>query len=108
MVMNGSGSVSNGQCTVNGANSSVGGTGASLTLNLSMSFTGAFAGNKVIYMAARDGVQNNSGWQALGAWNVPGSTTFPAPTGVSPARGSGPGQTFTFTFNDTKGFQDLG
>src|SRR6185369_364477 len=59
-------------------------------------------------MAARDGVQNNSGWQALGTWNVPGGITFPAPSGVSPARGSGSAQPFTFTFNDTKGFQDLG
>ncbi len=107
-VMNGSGSVSNGQCTVNGANSSVGGSGTSLTLNLSMTFTAGFAGNKIIYLAARDIVLNNSGWQALGAWGVPGANTFPAVVGVNPARGSGSSQAFTFTFNDTKGFQDLG
>jgi len=108
LVLNGSGSVSNSQCMVTGAGSSAVGSGNILTLTLNMSFGSGYAGNKVTYMAARDLQGNNSGWQALGVWAVPGATTFPSVTGVSPARGAGSSQTFTFTFSDTKGFADLG
>jgi hypothetical protein len=59
-------------------------------------------------MAARSATQN-TGWQALGTWNVPGGApTSPAVGGVNPTRGSGLSQTFAFTFTDTLGFQDLG
>src|SRR6202011_2794953 len=60
--------------------------------------------------AARDAAQNNSGWQPMGVWQVPGGA--PAITtavgAMSPSSGSGHEQTFTFTFTDTKGWQDLG
>jgi hypothetical protein len=107
-LSSGSGSTSNSQCTIAGAGSSATGSGNTLTLTLNMSFASGFAGNKITYMAARDLQGNNSGWQALGAWGVPVITTFPAVTGVTPSRGGGSSQTFTFTFNDTKGYQDLG
>ncbi|HYW48373.1 MAG TPA: FG-GAP repeat protein [Bryobacteraceae bacterium] len=108
LVLNGSGSTSNSQCAVAGAGSFANGSGNTLTLTLNLSFSAAFAGDKVTYMAARDLQGNNSGWQALGTWGVPGATTFPAVGGVNPARGAGLSQTFTFTFTDTKGYQDLG
>jgi len=104
----GSGSVKNSQCTVTGAGSSAAGRGNTLTLTLNISFSSAFAGNKVVYMAAGDVAHNNSGWQALGTWNVPGPTTFLSVGGVTPSSSSGSSQRFTFTFNDTKGYQDLG
>jgi hypothetical protein len=106
--LNGSGSVQNSQCVVNGAGSSGTGNGNLLTLVLSMSFKPAFAGNKVIYMAARDVQGGNSGWVAEGVWNVPGTSTNPAPVSVDPPSGHGFTQTFTFTFTDTKGVNDLG
>jgi len=112
LALNGSGSVSNSQCTVNGAGSSASGSGGILTLNLNLSFSPSFGGNKVVYLAARDLAQHNTGWQPLGTWSVPGApVTSPAVGGVSPARGSssrGSVQTFSFTFTDTKGWQDLG
>src|SRR5262249_29903531 len=73
ITLGGPGSATNSQCTVNGTGSSASGNGNTLTLVLNMSFGGAFAGNKVIYMAARDLHSTNSGWQALGTWGVPGS-----------------------------------
>jgi len=103
-----SGSVGNGQCTVMGTGSSAVGSGNTLTLTLNMSFSSSFAGNKIMYMAARDNAQGNSGWQALGTWNVPGAVTFPSVGGLTPSNGSGSSQIFTFTFMDTKGYQDLG
>jgi hypothetical protein len=109
LVLNGqSGSVSNSQCTVNGSSSYATGTGNTLTLNLSLNFLASFGGNKVFYLAARDLQGGNSGWQPLGTWNIPGQTTFPAVLGMTPTRGAGSQQSFVFTFNDTKGFQDLG
>jgi len=104
----GAGSVSNSQCTVAGAGSSASGNGNTLTLTLNLSFNAAFAGNKIVYLAARDLEGGNSGWQALGVWQVPSFATFPSAAGVNPARGAGSSATLTFTFNDTKGVQDLG
>ena len=102
------GSTANSQCTVNGTGWSVAGNANTLTLTLDLTFAYNFAGNKVIFMAARDLEGGNSGWQPLGSWNVPGAVTFPAVIGVSPASGAGSSQAFTFTFSDTKGAQDLG
>jgi hypothetical protein len=99
--------VSNSQCTVNGTGSSISASGNTLTLTLSITFNPLFGGNKAFYMAARSKTQN-SGWQALGTWNVPGAAAVgPAVGGVSPAKSTSSGQTYTFTFTDTKGFSDL-
>jgi hypothetical protein len=110
ITLGGSSSTSNGQCTVNSAGSSAAGNGDTLTLVLNMSFTGNFAGNKVIYLAARDLHGKNSGWQALGTWGVPVlPTSGPTVGGVSPARTTGSGAvTYTFSFNDSNGVADLG
>ncbi len=71
LVMNGSGSVTNSQCTVNGVGSSAAGGGNTLVLTLNISFTAAFSGNRLIYMAARDATDsNNTGWQPMGSWTV--------------------------------------
>jgi hypothetical protein len=43
-----------------------------LTLTLNVSFTGAFAGNRIFHTAARNAAgTENSGWQAVGGWTVP-------------------------------------
>ena len=106
--MNGTGSLGNSQCTISGAGSSVTGSGNVLTLTLNMTFSAAFSGNRVIYMAARDSSQNTSGWQTLG---VHGSsttlTTFPAPASMSPASGSTTNPTITFTYQDATSAANL-
>jgi hypothetical protein len=50
----------------------------------------------------------NTNWQAMATWNVPGGATpGPSVTGMSPARTASRGPTvYSFTFNDTAGFQD--
>ena len=71
LVLNGAGSLSNSQCTVTGAGSSASGSGNTLTLTLNMSFPSAFAGNRIVYAAARsNGDALNSGWQAVGSRTV--------------------------------------
>jgi len=108
LVLPGGGSISNGQCTINGASSSVSGSGNNLTLTLALTFNGSFTGNKIFYLSAQDKSANNSGWQALGTWSVPGAqASGPAVGGVNPARGTGVPQTYTFTFTDTNGWQDI-
>ncbi len=103
----GNGMAQNSQCTINGTGSSVSASGNTLTLTLAITFASSFGGNKVIYMAARTNTQN-SGWQALGTWDVPGLVVAgPAVGGMTPARSDTGGQTYTFTFTDTKGYADL-
>lgn len=106
----GSGTAQNSQCTVSGTGSSISGSGDSLEITLNITFPTGFSGVRTIYAAAQNGV-GNSGWQALATWSVPSvvAAIGPGVNGMNPLRNSITfGQTFTFTFTDTKGWQDLG
>jgi hypothetical protein len=109
LVLPGGGTVSNSQCTIAGAGSSVSATGNTLTLNLAIAFSAGFGGNKVIYIAAQNKSSGNSGWQALATWRIPAAQAAgPAVAGMAPGRTTGLGPTsFTFTFTDTNGWQDI-
>jgi len=101
------GTLQNSQCTISGTGSSVSASGNTLTLTLAITFASGFGGNRIFYTAARSSSQN-SGWQALGTWNVPGpATSGPAVGGVTPARTATTSQTYAFTFTDTNGYGDL-
>jgi hypothetical protein len=110
ITLPGPGTAQNSQCSIGAAGSSISGSGNTLIVTLAITFKSAFAGNKVIYLAAQDAGGANSGWQALGTCGVPGNTPIgPAVGGVTPARSSGTGGgTFVFMFTDTNGWQDLG
>ena len=97
----GSGNQQNSQCTLNGAGSSVSFSGNTLTLKLSIGFQPAFNGAKNVYLQAANPLAANS-WQQMGTWTVPASVI--QATAVTPASGSGTGQTFSFSFADTKGY----
>ncbi len=101
------GTLSNSQCTINAAGSTVSGANKILALKLAISFKPAFAGDKKVYGAAIDAANLNSGWQTLGVWNTSGSITPLPPTAdsVTPASGSGASQTFTFKFSSSNGYQ---
>jgi len=70
MVLPGSGSVSNSQCTISGTGSSVSGSGNTLTLKLAVTFATSFAGDRLFFLAARNNTLN-SNWQAVGTAVVP-------------------------------------
>jgi len=100
-VMDGTGTVGNSQCTVPLAGSSATGSGNTFTLVLNLSFSASFAGNKVIYTAARDFDGDNSGWQTMGVHAVPPlPSTSPNPIGMSPSSGNTSSQIITFTYQD--------
>jgi len=64
-------SIQNSQCMVSGAASAVTYKPNTMTLSLNITFTGAFAGNRVLYVAGRDHADgNNTDWQAAGTWTV--------------------------------------
>jgi len=121
LALPGNGSVSNSQCSINGAGSAVSAEGNNIMLTLAVTFSQSFSGNQVIYVAAGDSSGNNTGWQALGVRRVgpkQTTTTTTAVAGTTPTRGAGitcssdgtctNAIAFTFTFSDTKGAQDLG
>jgi hypothetical protein len=64
------GSLSNSQCTVNGATTTALGSGHALTLSLSLSAGAGFTGIENIYMWVNgiDSTTSNSGWQTNGTW----------------------------------------
>jgi hypothetical protein len=95
----GSGSQANGQCTLNGAGSSVTTSGATLTLNLALTFQPAFGGARNVYLQAV-APSGTVAWQQRGAWTVPATVQA---VSVTPSTGSGATQTFSFQFTDTAG-----
>ncbi|MEZ5355454.1 MAG: hypothetical protein R2762_22685 [Bryobacteraceae bacterium] len=104
----GVGVMGNNQCLIDLGASSVAESGNTLTLTLQVTFQSAFAGNKVIYLAARDNALNNSGWVAKGVWTVPGGVSNGTSiTGMTPARSTSNTLTLTTVFADTGGFADL-
>ena len=102
LLLNGSGTTSNGQCTIVGAGSSSVSSGNSLTLTLVVQFnTTAFAGRKILYVAARDVAENNSGWQPMGVFGVATPlATNPMVVSLSPASGTGTTATLAITYRD--------
>jgi hypothetical protein len=61
--------VSNSQCTLNGAGSSISTSGNNLTLNVSLTFSGTFVGQKntYVYVQGNNGA-NNGGFAQKGTW----------------------------------------
>jgi hypothetical protein len=109
LALGNSSSIQNSQCAV-GLDTAVG-SGNTLTLVLTVTFQPAFGGNKIAYLAARDQGTGNSGWQALGVWQVPFTAGTISMAGVTPARATGAAgtsQQYTIVVTDTKGGSDLG
>jgi hypothetical protein len=100
-----SATVENTQCTLVASGSAAAASGATLQLDVAVSFKSAFLGNKNVYLYAIDHSGQISGWQQRGTWTVPG--TAPEAVSVTPASGTGASQTFRFTFRDADGFTQL-
>ena len=62
------GSLSNSQCSIDGAGSSVTGSGNTLALKLAVTFKASFSGTQTLYGYVTDSGNLNSNWQTLGTW----------------------------------------
>lgn len=94
------GSIGNSYCTLSADEFSVAASGSQLALTLNVSFSVGFAGDRVVYVAARDSAGGNSGWQPRGAFRVAGGIGALSLANLSPSDGSGVQRTFTLTFAD--------
>ncbi|HEY4087270.1 MAG TPA: hypothetical protein VGM43_15095 [Bryobacteraceae bacterium] len=90
----------NSQCRVNGAGTTISGSGNGLTFNLSLTFTAAYSGRKSVYTD----VNASGGYTAVTSYTVNATTTTDS---VSPENGSGSSQVFTFRLSDNNGYADL-
>ena len=88
LVLGGTGSVSNSQCTIYAAGSSAITNGNRLTLTLDVTFRPSFTDSKVIYAAVRDLQERTSGWQAIGFQEVSPAVTFPRSLSMTPSTGT--------------------
>jgi hypothetical protein len=103
-----SGTLANSQCSLNLSASSAAGSGNNLTVNLSLTFTVAFAGAKTVSMGAINNGNIFSGWQAKGTWTATGAGNQPPSNiSVAPSTGSGLTQSFTFVYSSPYGFTDI-
>jgi len=106
LTLGNAGTLSNSQCEINSLASWVSGWGNELALDLAVTAQPAFTGSKNIYMFAADTTGLNTGWETVGSWEPAGEST-PSAVSVSPSSGSGPSQTFRFTYSDANGYQQL-
>ncbi|MEZ5351926.1 MAG: BACON domain-containing carbohydrate-binding protein [Bryobacteraceae bacterium] len=67
----GAGVAANSQCSIVAAGSSVVESGSTVTLTLNLTFSAAFQGDRLVFAAARDVAENNSGWQAMATITLP-------------------------------------
>lgn len=75
---------------------------------LNLSFSSAFSGNRVVYLAARDPQGDNTGWLTMGVRGVPPlPATFPNPVSMSPPSGTASNSTITFTCQDAGSANNL-
>jgi len=100
------GTLSNSQCSINAGTATVTTSGMTLTWNLPVTFTTAYAGAKGIDMYAAGSGTTNSGWRLMGSWDAP-PTLGPSTISVTPGSGSGAQQTFALQYGDSLGVTDL-
>jgi len=108
VTLGSSAAIQNSQCSATLVSAT--GSGNNLTLVLTIAWSATFGGDKIIHMAGGDVLGNNSGWQRLGVWRMPGaaSTGTIAVVGMTPNQASGLGPAaYTFNFSDTAGFANL-
>jgi subtilisin family serine protease len=92
----GSSTLSNSQCSIPASTVSASFTGSTITVAATVTFSAGFAGAKNVWATWFSGFVAQGGWQNIGSWTVPATSSGP---GVNPSSGSGTSQRFTFTFS---------
>jgi len=103
-----SGTIANGECSLNLGASSVSGSGNNLTVTLSLTFGAGLPGPQGIYMSAGDYSGLNSNWQQMGNWTT-SAVSYQPPSLVSatPTTGTGMSQTFSYSVSSANGARYL-
>ena len=96
--------VSNHQCTLRGANSTIVVGTTTLIVTVDVAFNATFFGAKNAYLYAAEAI-TNSGWVTVGGWTVTGGA--PTADSVIPASGSGLSPNFTFTVSDSSAQENI-
>ena len=96
--------ISNHQCSLRGANSTVVAGTTSLVVTVDLFFNANFFGAKNAYLYAAESL-TNSGWVTVGGWTVTGGA--PTADSVIPASGSGSSPNFTFTVSDSSSQENI-
>jgi hypothetical protein len=98
----------NSQCSVFGGPTTVSGSGDTLTLNLTLTFTSSFVGQKVMFLRAADAGGPDSGYQQVGTFTTAAGTSGPDfSIAVTPASQSVTGQSravYSVIVKDVNGF----
>ena len=90
--------VSNSQCTLRGANTTLVIGTTSIVVTLDLSFNASWFGAKNVYLLAAE-TGANSGLVTVGSWTVTGGA--PTADSVTPPSGSGNSPSYTFTVSDS-------
>jgi hypothetical protein len=100
------GILQNSQCQLDVGASSVVQNGNDYRMDVTLAFNPSFVGPKTIFLRAfSNGL--TTPWMAAGAWTVPGAASAPRAISSTPIDGTGQHRTFTFTYSDPAGFQNL-
>jgi len=96
--------ISNHQCTLRGANSTVVAGTTTLVITVDLFFNANFFGAKNAYLYAAESL-SNSGWVTVGGWTVTGGA--PTADSVLPASGSGSSPNFAFSVSDSSAQENI-
>ncbi len=102
-----SGSLQNSRCMLTGAGAAAIVTSTTVQFTLPISFRPAFQGVSTIFSRAISIGGGDSGWQNMGGWTVPAVSATPKVAAVTPNSGTGSSATFSMTYSDTAGNNDL-
>lgn len=106
LALGGSGSVSNGQCTVLGTGSSFSGTSSRPVLRLRIRFAAGFSGPRLVQIASRTrNDAESSGWQTADVITLPSSNlaTGPQVAPLNPSTRASSFEQVDFEFTDASG-----
>jgi alpha-tubulin suppressor-like RCC1 family protein len=95
--------VGNSQCELYGAGSGAVKSGSDLVITLDISFRGAFAGSRNLYMRAGDHHTNVTDWEQVGTLRVSADPSLLELLSVGPLTGAGREKLFTMTLRDGDG-----
>ena len=80
---------------------------STVKLIVPITFKENYAGSKNIYMNVLDSEYSAAGWQKMGTFEVIANSDNPSVVSVSPQNGIGAWKTFTATYSDPNGADDL-